>query len=1012
MAKYVVQNNGADSTVTDINTGVIVFSGPYERALSQAAELNRQISGAYNPETTVTPSAIPAGQLTPAEQNNIASDKAPVYTAASVNSTNPVLAGSAPVTEKAVTGADATYSATPISDMGTITVTASSVGTQRQEPISNPLHEYDSYTYGLSLHLLNINDFNTLVDNPNQQYNPVTFTPTGAVGTVLVASAGRYQNYGRNPAFVEDFYFDNFKMSSYINTTSRNKNSNLIECSFTLIEPSGFTFINRLLSAAEMVNGSVGNYIKMPYLLQLDFFGHQNGNIAPAPIPGLSKMIPISLVEMKSRVTSKGTEYNIRAVPFNHQAFNQTNAVSPADFLINAKTVSDVFGSGTTSTAIANRIKEQQDQQRQESELNKRLAEATSDNVRENLLAQLNSLRSVAQVGSGIEVTGYTDGVNSWWEDLRKANKVVSVNRVNVVFDPVIGSAPLFPDGPGPVTVQQVAGDSGQTNQKTNLQAQAGAAKGKIDFKAGVMAVPAGTSVETLIDWAVRNSSYITSQIDQKNPGQPLNWYRIVPKIKITSYEPATNLYTIDITYYVRTWKTNSKNPNGPLGRVPGWVKEYQYLYTGQNKDVLDMQIDFNMMYYVQATANGNKNLYNDTAKAVADPNLARANDGNPNSIPESQAAPVVVQYGKLQPVPTVYASNNVKSLGRAGAKQNLAVAAGDVKESLQNDARGDMITVKLRILGDPHFIKQDDIFYNQGIGASIGQLTPNGSLYTDNGELYVYLLFRFPVDYNESTGLAIPANSQYNRSEWSGVYKIIKVDSEFTKGKFEQVLELVRLPIPDELMNQDNNIQQRLDTLNLLALGQANPFQSVRFVGPNVLKAGLQQVSAANSATAALQAGSNQLQSILAQASKQLVNSVVSSVSKKVEAEVKTALKPLETSVKKYADDVGTSIKNWWNGTDPKTFVEGSDAFVGPVRGNGVDTSSVNAVNGSDLASDQSYYQQAQEEFDSLITDMQAEAELNFTNDVNLSGFEDIPDLGITVDPADYAASLGDFAG
>ena len=1008
MANFVVQNNGADSTVTNITTGVIVFSGPYERALSQAAELNRQSSGAYNPETTVTATSTVVGPVTPDEQNNISTAKVPVYTAASVNSTTPVLVGDKPPTS-AVTGADATYTATPIRDEGTILVTASP--TQKQEPISNPLHEYDSYTYGLSLHLLNIGDFNNLVDNPLQQYNPVTSTPYGAVGTVLVATAGRYQNYGRNPAFIEDFYFDNFKMSSYINTTSRNKNSNLIECSFTIIEPSGFTFINRLMAAADMINGSVGNYIKMPYLLQIDFYGHQNGNISPAPIPGMTKMIPISLVEMKSKVTAKGTEYAIRAVPFNHQAFNQTNAVSPADFLINAKTVSDVFGSGTTSIAIANKIKEQQEQQRQESDLTKRLAEATSDTVRENLTAQLNSLRSVAQTGSSIQVTGYTDGVNSWWEDLRKANKVLSVNRVNVVFDPIIGNSPLFPSG-GPVTVQQVAGDTGQNNQKTNLQAQGGLSKGKIDFNAGVMAVPAGTSVETLIDWAVRNSDYVTSQIDKKNPGQPLNWYKIVPKIKITNYEPSTNLYTVDITYYVKTWKTNSKNPAGPLGRVPGWVKEYQYLYTGQNKDVIDMQIDFNMMYYVQATANGNKNKYGDTAKAVADPNLARANDGNPNSVPESQAAPVVVQYGKLQQVPLVYASNNVKSQGRAGARQDLATAAGDVKESLQNDARGDMINVKLRIVGDPHFIKQDDIFYNQGLGGLAGQLTPNGSLYTDGGELYVYLLFRFPVDYNESTGLAIPANSSYNRSEWSGVYKVIKVDTEFVRGKFEQVLDLARLPIPDELLGQDNNVQQRLDTLNLLALGQANPFQAVRFTGPNILKAGLAQLDVSNSAAAALQSGSNQLQTILAQAGKQVVNSVVSAVSKKVQAEVKTALKPVETSIKTYANDVGTSIKNWWNGTDPKKFVEGSDSFVGPVRGNGVDTGSVNAVNGSDLASDQSYYQQAQEEFDSLITDMRAEAELNYNSEVNLSGFEDLPDVGIVVDPAAYAESLGDFNG
>lgn len=953
------------------------------------------VSASVN-ETTSTP-------VTAEEQNNIATANAPTDAATSTNSTTPVLAsGTTAPTSTPVTGADATYSATPIRDEGTIVVTASP--DQMQQPIGNPLHEYDSYTYGLSLHLLNIGDFNNLVDNPSQQYTPVTGTPYGPVGTVLVASAGRYQNFGRNPAFVEDFYFDNFKMSSYINTTSRNKNSNLIECSFTLIEPSGFTFINRLISAADMINGTVGNYIKMPYLLQVDFFGHKDGIISPAPIPGMSKMIPISLIEMKSKVTSRGTEYAIRAVPFNHQAFNQTNAVSPADFLINAKTVSDVFGSGTTDIAIANKIKEQQDQQRQESDLSKRLAEATSDNVRENLTAQLNSLRSAVQSSGTIQVTGYTDGVNSWWEDLRKSGKVVSVNRVNVVFDPIIGSSPLFPAN-GPITVQQVASDSGQTNQKTTVQAQSGIAKGSIDFRAGVMAVPAGTSVETLIDWAVRNSDYITSQVDNKKEGQPLNWYRIIPKIKITNYEPSTNLYTIDITYYVKTWKTNSKNPAGPLGRVPGWVKEYQYLYTGQNKDILDLQIDFNMMYYVQATANGNKNKYSQTAKAVGDPNLARANDGNPNSVPEAQAAPVVTQYGKLQQVPLVYVSNNVKSQGRAGARQDLAAAAGDVKESLQNDARGDMINIKMRIIGDPHFIKQDDIFYNQNALTTVGQLTPNGSLYTDSGELYVYLLFRFPVDYNEETGLAIPANSQFNRSEYSGVYKIIKVDSEFSKGKFEQVLELVRLPIPDELLGQNNNAQQRLDSLNLLALGQANPFQAVRFAGPNILKAALNQVDVANSAAAAMQSGSNQLQTILAQAGKQIVNSAVKAVTQKVEAEVKTALKPAETAVKKYADDVGTSLKNWWNGTTPEANAKFEEDWSAATRG----FENADAAFESDWANATKGLTSAEDDWNSLITDMET---VPYDTEINFGGFDDIPDLGITVDPVAYADSLGDFAG
>lgn len=903
----------------------------------------------YQATATVSASVVesepPPNPVTPTEQTNISdAEKPPAVVPPDAVSVKPTVnrEDAAPVVAANVTA-----------DYGNIEVTAA----RPQKTVSNPLHDYDSYTYGLSLHLLNINDFNALVENPQSTYSPVTYNPNGAVGTVLVASAGRYQNYGRNPAFTEDFYFDNFKMSSYINTTARNKNSNLIECSFTLIEPLGFTFINRLIQAAQLVNGPQGNYIKMPYLLQIDFFGHKDGNISTAPIPGLTKMIPITLVEMKSRVTSKGAEYAIRAVPFNHQAFNQANAVSPCDFLINAKKVSDVFGSGTTSIAIAERIKAQQDYQRQESDLLKQARETTDDDVSQRILNQLNSLRAVSTASTAIQVTGYTDGVNSWWEDLQKSNKVVSINRVNVVFDPLIGDSPLFPDA-GPVTVQQVAGDSGQTNQKTVIQAQGGAAKGKIDFHASVMSVPAGTSVETLIDWAVRNSEYVTSQVKTKTPGLPLNWYRIVPKIKITNFDPSTNLYTLDITYYVRTWKTNSKNPAGPLGRVPGWVKEYQYLYTGQNKDVLDVQIDFNMMYYVQATANGNKNKYSQTAKAVGDPNLANADDGNPNSVPEAQRTPTVVQYGPLQPVSTVYTSNNVKSQIRAGANQNLAAAAGDVKESLQNDARGDMINVKLRIIGDPHFIKQDDIFYNQNATSTVGQLTPNGSLYTDSGELYVYLLFRFPVDYNESTGLAIPANSAVSRSEYSGVYKIIKVDSEFNKGKFEQVLDLVRLPIPDELLGQNNNVQERLDTLNIIALGQTNPFQAVRFAGPNILKAALNQVSASNSAQAALQSGSNQFKAILAQAGQSLVSEAT-----------KAASKAASDFTKPYLDEAKRQVDSVLGKTDPK-FVEGTDKFVGPMQGNGGGIDYANTPDESAAETARLGQQNANAGFESLQTD------------------------------------------
>ena len=196
---------------------------------------------------------------------------------------------------------------------------------RQQTHQTNPLHDYDSYTYCLSLHLLSVNEFNNLINNPDQTYYPQH---------VLVSSAGRYNTtFVRDPAFKEDFYFDNLKMNTVVNVTSRSRSSNLIECSFTLIEPLGFTFINRLIEAAQRVNDA-GNYLLMPYVLQIDFFGYKDGELvvdqqpviggqsAPKSLSGLTKIIPINLIELKSRVTTRGTEYNIRAVPYNHQAFN------------------------------------------------------------------------------------------------------------------------------------------------------------------------------------------------------------------------------------------------------------------------------------------------------------------------------------------------------------------------------------------------------------------------------------------------------------------------------------------------------------------------------------------------------------------------------------------------------------------------------------------------------------------------------------------------------------------
>lgn len=685
---------------------------------------------------------------------------------------------------------------TEIYDLDPRPINVATGSAYQQSIIANPLLDYESYTYCISLHLLTETQFNNFISNPQ---GPVP-------QRTIVASAGRYIN--RDPNFAEDFYFEDFKMTTIVNTTKRNRNTNLIECQFTIVEPLGFTLINRLLDAVANIGGK--NYIRQPYLLQIDFFGYKNGTAASgAPIPNLTKYIPISLVSLKTRVSSRGTEYSIDAVPFNHQAFSTLNVASPAAFTVKASTVQELLGLGNSQLA--------------------------------------------APAGQ-YQVLGFAEGINAYYKDLVDRKEIFFQNDYRIEFHPLIANAKIFPTNSPNNLASVAAGGTSLTDQKNNIKAQAGQAVGQINFNSGVFNIPAGTKIDQLIDYAVRNSDYIKDQLAdptgytakenfgqiQTKLGNPLRWFRIIPKIKIkpNSYDPARQQYAYEITYYVKPWTVNSKHPYAPQGRTPGFVKEYNYIFTGKNKDIIDLQLDFDMLYYTQIVSYRNKSRLNETGDTAGQKNLRGEiydfADAPTDVPPPGQNAQVTVT-DRIQPVARGYVSGDAGKTTRTGAQQSLAVTAGDVQKDITLDAKGDMINIKMRIYGDPAFIKQDDIFYNQNFEDLTGTITPNGSLITDGGELYVYVNFESPADYSEFYGQAIPGLNKYRYSEFSGVYKIITVESTFRNGKFEQALDLVRLPIQDQLRNQVTNAYSRLDTYVNQQLGQL-PVAASRFSGPNIL--------------------------------------------------------------------------------------------------------------------------------------------------------------------------------
>jgi hypothetical protein len=63
-----------------------------------------------------------------------------------------------------------------------------------------------------------------------------------------------------------------------------------------------------------------------------------------------------------------------------------------------------------------------------------------------------------------------------------------------------------------------------------------------------------------------------------------------------------------------------------------------------------------------------------------------------------------------------------------------------------------------------------------------------------DQGELYIQITVKSPSDIDESTGM-MKFDSKHSTSLFSGMYRVLTVESTFSNGKFEQTLDAVRLP-------------------------------------------------------------------------------------------------------------------------------------------------------------------------------------------------------------------------
>jgi hypothetical protein len=588
--------------------------------------------------------------------------------------------------------------------------------------------------------------------NPTSQNNTKNTDPT-KVSYVVAEDSGLYPNervlgYPLNYQ-IQDVHFD-----TIIAHTNTYKSSNLITGTFKIIEPYGVTFLDCLIAAGyNSTNKTFNPYTLNPYMLQLDFFGYDDAGNLIESNASLRKRFPIRLLNIKLDISSAGgAQYTIGFTPVNHSVgLHEEHANTPKIMPLAGKTVEGVLND-------------------------------------------------------------FAFKLNEFYRDQAYKKKITSLPDVYVfAVDPSIGNSSIV-----------------YPNDNTIADSES---SGGVDLSNGNFTISEGTKIISVIDKIVQRSTYITSQITEQGVNNPnstqtssFNAFKTTVKAQYGSQDADGNLffnvhdsqrnqYSKIIVYNVHQYTSflgNNPNIDAAPDSTPYSIKNYNYIYTGKNTDVIGMKLNFDTTYfnsflgYVNTfgTQQDSKNKLLDTAEETV-------------GLPPYGVNQIQQQYGLVNNTisPSRYVplvNNREITTGYNILNSAITQKSADVAKSLQTSAAGDMIVVDLQIIGDPHLIKQDDWFispnpadikYAQADGTEF--LNTYNFIRTDMGEVVVTLNINTPIDQDaDLTGRGLMywqnGSSSPGLSTFSGQYRILTIKNSFSGGKFEQVLKLARYPNGD----------------------------------------------------------------------------------------------------------------------------------------------------------------------------------------------------------------------
>lgn len=555
-----------------------------------------------------------------------------------------------------------------------------------------------------------------------------------------------------------DLYFNSVSMNAVPGLNENRRLTSVTQIDMTIIEPAGITLFERMRAAA--ANNGYLDHLDAPYLLTVEFQGFDvNGiPISDAKKERLKRLIPIKMTNMQLDVNQGGTVYTATAIPYNEFAY--------VDRYNYPRTSGSLFSKDSTLASVAQDL--QDILNRQNREETKTSGVGIPDEYEIYIdksfnpqgVTVKNEFFNESPMTSQAVDPGFRRAANlhSVGSNFMQINNTTSVIKV---LEELMKSDPKFSD----IKFEQ---------WKTKCADVLSAAE-SVGGEQAVYEAAKNKSTMWYDYFRIRSSVVPTTKYDMKRQTNVKKIKFVVSPYKVHAYSLAIPGVSTGQNFKSFVYKT------------------YNYIFTGDNVDVLDLDINYKVAYFQSRL----KDVEGDSSRKNKTVTSTTVRSGGTTS-PDDTVTDQNLTYRNH---PGVAKSNSTNKTGAGFTFIDQFI------DELTHPL-ADMVNIRMEILGDPAWLGQsqfipavpkkvaDGVSEDDTIDFWRGRFNAvwdeKRKCYNpDLAEPIIMLNFKMPTDLDDKQGIYEMGSSQ--QGMFSGLYRVIRVEHSFDSGKYTNVLHLTR---------------------------------------------------------------------------------------------------------------------------------------------------------------------------------------------------------------------------